>query len=433
MTKQPKVSGVSRFVWILLVIAALALVGRVAYVLAITQHDDHFYDSTAYLLVSESVVDGDGLEFLGQPYAGQPPMTVFAITPATAIFGLDMPAAIPQRLTMAILGALGVVVIGLLGRAVAGDRVGLLTAAIAAIYPNLWISNGIVMADTLAVLSVALALLFTYRLLRAPGWGNAAALGLICGLCVLTRGELTLFIPMLAAPAVLLAKGATWRSRFAWGAIVIAVFTVTVAPWIIRNMTTFAEPTYLATDDGGTLLGANCDRSYGGEGIGLWNTECTIAVEESKDPAVMATRQRDAALDYIGDHLDRAPLVAAVRVARVWELYRPLQGARLGEREGRTIEVGWAGLVMYYVLLPFAVAGVIVLHRRRTTWWPLAIPFAIVTLTVAFLAYGYVRFRAPAEVSLVVLAAVSADALFRWTRQRRAAPAQVDEGSPVGT
>jgi hypothetical protein len=198
-------------------------------------------------------------------------------------------------------------------------------------------------------------------------------------------------------------------------------------------MTTFAEPTYLTTGDGGALLGANCDQSYGGEGIGLWNTECTIAVEYSKDPAVTAARQRDAALDYIGDHLDRAPLVAAVRVARVWELYRPLQGARLGEREGRTIEVGWAGLVMYYVLLPFAVAGVIVLHRRRTTWWPLAIPIVIVTVTVAFLAYGYVRFRAPAEVSLVVLAAASADALVRWAQQRRAAPAQVDEGSPVAT
>jgi hypothetical protein len=52
------------------------------------------------------------------------------------------------------------------------------------------------------------------------------------------------------------------------------------------------------------------------------------------------------------------------------------------------------------------------LWRRRETLVVLAAPFVLVTLTAA-LAYGATRFRMPAEVALVVLAAVGADALAR--------------------
>lgn len=424
MTQRPITKRGSRFARILLVIAAVALVGRVAYVLTVTRYDNHFYDQTAYLLISESVVDGNGFELFDRPDAGQPPVTVLAATPATAIFGLEE-GAVPQRLTMALLGALTVLAIGFLGRLIAGERVGIAAAIIAAIYPNLWISNGIVMADTPAALGVALALLFAYRLLRQPGWLNAVMLGLLCGLCALTRGELVLLVPLLAVPAVLLATGMTWRTRAQWGAVVVVVFAVTISPWVIRNMTTFEEPTYLSTGDGGQLLGANCDETYGGDLMGLWTEVCATRVPFAEDPSVYSKRQRDAALDYIGDHPGRAAVVAGVRVARTWWFYRPFQDVRIGATEGRTIEAGWAGLAMYYVLLPLAIVGVFVLHRRRITWWPLVVPAVIVTITVA-ISHGYVRYRVPAEVSIVVLAAVSTDAILRWWQRRRTAPAPVD-------
>lgn len=68
---------------------------------------------------------------------------------------------LPQRLTMSLVGTAAVVVIGLLGRVVAGDRAGLIAAGLAAAYPNLWINDGLVMAESLTALGMAL--LLTYR------------------------------------------------------------------------------------------------------------------------------------------------------------------------------------------------------------------------------------------------------------------------------
>jgi hypothetical protein len=72
-----------------------------------------------------------------------------------------------------------------------------------------------------------------------------------------------------------------------------------------------------------------------------------------------------------------------------------------------------AGLIVYYALLPFAVAGIVVLRRRRLGQWFLLVPAGVLTV-VSALYYGTVRFRAPFEVCLVVLAAPAIVVLVRW-------------------
>jgi hypothetical protein len=68
---------------------------------------------------------------------------------------------------------------------------------------------------------------------------------------------------------------------------------------------------------------------------------------------------------------------------------------------------------VYYALLPFAVAGIVVLRRRRLQQWFLLIPAGVLTV-VSALYYGTVRFRAPFEVCLVVLAAPAIVLSLRW-------------------
>ena len=63
-----------------------------------------------------------------------------------------------------------------------------------------------------------------------------------------------------------------------------------------------------------------------------------------------------------------------------------------------------------------AVAGFVVLRRRRQPLFILIAPFLLVVL-VSVTAYGILRFRAPADVALVVLAAVAIDALLGSRRQ----------------
>jgi hypothetical protein len=106
------------------------------------------------------------------------------------------------------------------------------------------------------------------------------------------------------------------------------------------------------------------------------------------------------------------PAVAAVRLLRTFDLWSPGPATRLeagiGDRDLTTYRIGVA---VYYLLLPLAVAGAVILRRRREP--PLAILMAPVALVVvvAVLGYGTPRFRVPAEITLVVLAAVALAAL----------------------
>src|SRR5437660_1119 len=104
--------------------------------------------------------------------------------------------------------------------------------AIAAVYPNLWVNDGLVMSETLAALMVTLALLYAYRMARAPTPRRAFLLGLFCGLAAMARAELLLLVPLLAVPAALVARSVVpavrWRSA---GAAVVAA-AIVVVPWV---------------------------------------------------------------------------------------------------------------------------------------------------------------------------------------------------------
>jgi hypothetical protein len=66
-------------------------------------------------------------------------------------------------------------------------------------------------------------------------------------------------------------------------------------------------------------------------------------------------------------------------------------------------------------------AGFVVLRRRGQPLFILAAPFALVLL-VSVTSYGILRFRAPADVALVVLGAVALDALWGRLSGRLQAP-----------
>jgi hypothetical protein len=86
-------------------------------------------------------------------------------------------------------------------------------------------------------------------------------------------------------------------------------------------------------------------------------------------------------------------------------------------------------LAGYYLIAAGAVAGVVVLRRRGVPSFPLVAGVINVAVTVV-LFYGSTRFRAPAEPSLVILAAVAADALVSRLRSGSVDPVD-SEPSPA--
>lgn len=407
--------GRRRFVTILLAIAAVALVGRIVYVLTVTNNETKtkFYDAFFYINETRTLAEGRG--FVGpllsdRANADHPPLTVVTLAPVSYFTDGD---ELAMRLTMAALGTGVVVLVGLIGVEVAGGRAGLIGAGVAAVYPNLWMNDGLVMAETLATLAAAAAIFCCYRLARAPTWRNAIGAGVACGLAMLARGELALLIPLVVVPTILALRWLGRRQRWTLVGLSVAGALVLVAPWVGYNLARFEHRTLLSTGDGGTLLGANCHQVYFGDRVGEWDIRCLRERRIGRDTSFDSARQRGVAFRYVRRHLDRFPLVMLARVGRVWSVYAPFQMAYGAENEGRPAAASFAGLAMFWLLAPLAVGGLITLRRRGVLVIPLAGTLVMVTV-IAALFYGLVRFRIAADVAVVVLAAVAIDALMPW-------------------
>ena len=234
-----------------------------------------------------------------------------------------------QRLLGALTGAGTIAAAGLLGRRLAGERVGLLAAGLAAVYPTLVAADGALMTESLYGMLAALSLVAAYRLLDAPGAGRALVLGAIVALAALTRGEALLLFPLLLLPLVRRPGG------LRAAAIACVAFAVVLAPWTARNWIEFDRPVLVATEGGETLEGANCDPVYYGANVGSWDYSC-VRVSGRGNEAAELDKAGHRGVRYARDHLGRVPVVLAARLGRTWGLCRRSSGPRAGRAGSRT-------------------------------------------------------------------------------------------------
>jgi 4-amino-4-deoxy-L-arabinose transferase-like glycosyltransferase len=401
-------------------LALAAIVGagfalRVVYTVWLAPRTSGLFDAFYFRIVGLSVAEGHGFvspyEFLSEggpstPTADHPPLypLVLALEHELGVTGDTL-----QRSTGALLGAATVALIGLLGRRVGGERTGLIAAGIAAVYPLLIVTDGALLSETLYAPLVAASMLFAYSVIDRPGVAAASMLGAAIGLAALTRSEALLLLLLLALPAAY-RGGTRWAARFAVCGLATAVV---VAPWIVRNWIVFDRP-LMSNNEGALIAQTNCDDAYHGPRLGYLGVHCLGPA--SGDEADKAAHWRRKGLDYAGDHLERVPVVVAVRVLREWALYD--FGHAVRDSEGRNHDVQRIGIVMSFLMLPLAVAGAVLLRRRREPLVPLLAPLALAVL-VAAATYGSIRLRIAGEIPLVVLAAAALS--HGLERRRRAA------------
>jgi hypothetical protein len=253
-----------------------------------------------------------------------------------------------------------------------------------------------------------------------PSLARALLVGATCGVLALARSEQLALLVIVVAPVLIGAKGSSLGRRVAlFGAAVAATLAV-IAPWALYNQSRFDEPVLLSTNAGATLLAGNCPPdTYEGELIGFYQTRCARAIGRQNPDADLSTRDRlnrEAALTNIRDHAGVLPRLAVVRIGRTLALFRPGQTVDLAAGwMGTPAWPIWAWVVSFWLLLPLVVLGVIRARRSRLFFWPLLAPAALAVVIVV-VAYGEPRYHSPADLGLVVLAAIGADALV--SRQR---------------
>lgn len=358
----------------------------------------------------------------GAESAHHPPGWVTVLAAVTEAGGRSMRW---HQVTGVVLG-LGVIVLaGLVGRRYAGRRVGVLAAAVAAVYPGFWVLDVQVLSEPLGLVVLGLVMLVLADLWQRPTLARALLAGAVTGALALVRSEQLALLVLAIAPVLLLNRRIGVYRRLAYtGAAALAAIAL-IAPWTIYNMGRFEEPVLLSTNAGPTLLSGNCPQAgtYGGERMGTYHIGCVVVIDSywpDLDRSQIDLKYRDAAFNNMRENIDRLPAVVSARYGRLLAVFRPAQTVDLvATWLGSAHWPVWAWVTSFWVVAPLAIYGGVLLRRSRTFQWPLVAPVVIVVL-VAAVAFGDPRYHTAADLGIIVLAAVAIDHLIR----RRSRPAR---------
>ena len=319
-----------------------------------------------------------------------------------------------------------------IGTHLASVRTGLLAALVATLHPYLvWhdIHVNREILDGLLATAIVLLALLAYDRRSLP---LALGLGAMTGLAILSNARL-LLLPLVLAPYV------AWRVRPAGRAIAAAALVVVgaalvTAPWVVRNKVVIGCGTI--TTDTRALWKANNPATYdvlarGGwiddvpdlPGVPPWPEKAagiSVAAAKAVDECAQSSFYRDEVFEFWRDHPGEKARLAVQAVGMLWSPFLSVtaddeaqQGA--SDLAQRTVEPAFV-LLLY----AFALWGAFLAPRRFVALAALLLGF---NTLMAMVFAGTVRYRAPWDFVLALLAAFALERAWELLRKRRSSPA----------
>ncbi|MBV8488798.1 MAG: hypothetical protein JO161_11010, partial [Planctomycetaceae bacterium] len=246
----------------------------------------------------------------------------------------------------------------------------------------------------------------------------ALGVGAASGAAILTRPSWALFVPIMLAAwawASLRAPGLTRRLCITRTArivvLVLAGLVLVMGPWWVRNARIFGRFVPTAIWLGASLYDGLNPRATGASGMSFLSEPDIWPLDELDQDRVLFSR----ALDFVREHPRRTLELAVVKLGRYWSPWPSAEGFRS--------PVLAAGGTLFAVPL-LALIGLGLWCRRGDlrAWVLLSGPlFYFCALHLLFA--SSMRYRIPAEVPAMSLAAVGLSALTR-----RVGPALAREG-----
>lgn len=356
------------------------------------------------------------------PSAKHPPGFV------TFLGGLDwigLNSMIAQRYALSVLGCVTVVLIGVTAARIISERAGIIAAVIAAVYPNVWISDTQLYAETLMSFGFVLGLMGVYAFWREPTWKRLLIASIGFAIAASARSEMMVLFGVVIVPLVLARRVVSMRRRIAWLALAAIAPLLIFVPWVAYNAGRFQNSVLLSTGLGPTMLASTCDRVYYTDRIGLYDLRCSKAPEslvksgEWLDESVANEYSKQRAVDYAKAHPARTALVVVAREGRMLELWNPRQQNIFNSSaQGRgSVALVTTAQWMFRILALASIAGAVLWRRRRIPLYPLVAELVLTVLVVA-ITFGSTRYRAAAEWCLILLAATALDAMIIWVQAR---------------
>lgn len=342
-----------------------------------------------------------------------------AIAASIELFGENRTAA---RGFLAILAAIGPVMIYGLGWRVGGRTIGLVAGLLAAVSPLAVGLSPLLLSDGLFSMLLALQLSIAGPLLgcgpleheNKPSWLRVIVLGISAAMAVLVRPAWLPAVPIIAGALVVFAPPSTestsqWRT--AWGRAIVftATFCVAMSPWVVRNanVTGHFVPTSLWL--GPTLYDSFGPDADGGSNMAFFDAEADQRAGLSEYEVDRWYRER--AIEAVRSSPARAGRLAVAKQLRFWSIW-----PRADEIASTSVRIAIATWSLIVALL--AVYG---LATTKWTWPQVVLVMGpLVYFAMLHLVFvGSMRYRMPAELPLCVAAATGLQSLYSRKQSKR--------------
>lgn len=301
-------------------------------------HDEIGYDVMSRQLVARGVFGIYSTSPNAFVTPGYPLLIAAVYKVAFALGGGHALALASLRTLQALFGAATVALLFALGRKAGGPRVGLVAAAVFAVYPSSFMAQGRVLTESFFTFLLVAWLLvaLTMRERRTLAWHLAS--GALFAIATLVRPAVLPLLPLVYA--LDLVERRDWRFAFVGGIAGLVAFCALMSPWWIRNEVTLHQRVLFATQTGNPFLrGTDPWDPYDKHGPSI-----IAGVPEKDMLAVGRARVKE------GLREDPANWIAWFTVGKWWYLWRlPWMESSAFSRwlhYAAILVLGWIGVVL---------------------------------------------------------------------------------------
>jgi 4-amino-4-deoxy-L-arabinose transferase-like glycosyltransferase len=374
-------------------------------------------DQIDYDILAHHMVTGQGYAVVpGTPTASRTPGTSLTLAPVYAVFGRSF---IAGRIWFCVLSAMTCVLVAWLGTVCFNRAAGLIAGIGLALYPAHAYYAMHFVSETPFGFWMTLALIASVCAFKqrrggvAMKWTTDALAGACWAMAIYTRPQLLLAVPIAGVLAVT-AFAFRDREHLKRFAVQVAVLSLVLSPWVIRNAVVMGKPT-MSTITGYGLWGSHNDLTFSDPAHhGGW-VKASVLIDADHPLTGSEVQRNDQATRYgIEAIRENASQMPALIVAKLWRLVTPIK-----DTDNRPVQIAFAG--GWLIVAPLLLLGLFLsLKRSPATACMLMLPFlATIASTVVF--YGSDRFRDSLAPMLLLFAAVGLQQIYRAVTQQRAA------------
>ena len=408
---------------LLLVVLAVALALRVGHWLAVRTAPfvgELIVDSKEYDAWARQIANGD---WLGSQVLFQAPLYPYLLASVYSLVGRSLDAV---YLLQIVLSVSGVWALFRAAQLMGGDRIGIFTASLAAIYGPFLFYDVQILKESLAVTAMCFLLwaIAEARLQSRPS--NWLVTGVLLGILVLLRENAFLLTPVLLA--LVLRRGDTLRPALLRGGALLLGLVLTLIPVAVRNGWVGGDFTPTTSQGGVNFYignNAEADGTYvpvvPGKQIPSLERQESIRLAEAAVGRKLSAAEASSywmkqALNWIGSHpLDYLELQAR-KLGMFWSWYEWPDSVDYYWIRSQS-PVFRLPLIEFSTISLLSIAGLWVLWRRARLGafapaWSIGLGWMLAT--IAFFLFS--RYRLPGIPTLMVLSAVPLVAVYEAKR-----------------